>query len=241
MKLTKTILILLLVICIIGIAGCTSENNSYNNSNSINNQSSLIENNKTISTSANYEASGYCYNVVDGDTIDVESLQIFDLRHQKPVVFESVGRIRFVGVNTPERGQSGYSEAKDFVKSLCLHKTVNLDIDNAKHYDKYGRTLAVVYAGNTNVNAELLKRGYAEIMYIPPSEFDPYSWVGKSTSSNNNQVSAAGYYIGNKNSMKFHRPDCPSVDKMNEANKVRLNSREEAINKGYISCKYCNP
>ncbi|BAW31110.1 MAG TPA: thermonuclease family protein [Methanothermobacter sp.] len=108
-----------------------------------------------------YEASGYCYHVVDGDTIDVEG----------------IGRIRFVGVNTPERGQPGYQEAKDFVEEMCLGKTVYLDIDDAKKYDKYGRILAIVYVNGINLNAELLKRGYAEIMYIPPSEFDPYTWI----------------------------------------------------------------
>lgn len=215
-----------------GIAGCSSDN-SYNNSvlsDSGSSNSQIGTNNSK--TTANYEASGYCYNVVDGDTIDVEG----------------IGRIRFVGVNTPERGQPGYSEAKDFVKSLCLSKTVYLDIDDAKHYDKYGRALAVIYVDNINLNAELLKRGYAEVMYIPPSEFDPYSWTGttnsltvsESKSSNNNQASA-GYYIGNRNSMKFHLPNCSSVAKMSEGNKVRLNSRQEAIKLGYIPCLNCDP
>ncbi|MDI9624558.1 MAG: thermonuclease family protein [Methanothermobacter sp.] len=108
-----------------------------------------------------YETSGYCYHVVDGDTIDVEG----------------VGRIRLVGVNTPERGQPGYQEAKDFVEEMCLGKTVHLDIDDVKNRDKYGRILAVVYVDNVNLNAELLRRGYAEIMYIPPSEFNPYAWA----------------------------------------------------------------
>lgn len=218
----------------VGITGCTSSDTNSNNPNTVSsynespNISNVSNNTPTSnSTNANYEASGYCYYVVDGDTIDVKG----------------VGRIRFVGVNTPERGQPGYSEAKDFVKSLCLGKTVYLDIDDAKHYDKYGRTLAVIYAGNTNVNAELLKRGYAEVMYIPPSEFNPYSWAGASSyrSSNSNSVSVEGYYIGNKNSMKFHRPDCISVSKMSETNKVRLNSRHESINKSYIPCQNCNP
>lgn len=235
MKSLKSALTLILIIVIIGITGCTSENNYSNNTgpisdynNTSNSQNSSNNYSSSNSTAPNYEASGYCYYVVDGDTIDVQG----------------VGRIRFVGVNTPERGQPGYQEAKDFVKSMCLGKTVGLDIDDAKHYDKYGRTLAVVYAGNTNVNAELLKRGYAEVMYIPPSEFDPYSWAGNTNyqikKSNSNSASA-NYYIGNKRSMKFHRPDCISVRKMSESNKVRLNSRHEAVSKGYISCRYCNP
>ena len=112
-------------------------------------------------TTVKYEASGYCSYVVDGDTLDVDG----------------VGRIRLVGVNAPEVGEPGYPEAKNFIKKMCLGKLVGLDIDDAKHYDKYGRILAVVYVGNVNINAELLKRGYAKIMYIPPSEFNPYSWI----------------------------------------------------------------
>lgn len=104
---------------------------------------------------------GQCIKVIDGDTIDVEN----------------VGRIRFVGVNTPERGEDGYKEAKDFVKSQCLNKQVTIDVDSAKNYDKYGRVLGVVYVDGKNLNQELLQKGYAEIMYIPPSEYNPNSWT----------------------------------------------------------------
>lgn len=160
------LVIIFTVLMAVFAAGCTYSNvnsNFSSDNNSIN--LNISNNNSDISNppfNAHYEASGFCPYVVDGDTIDVNG----------------VGRIRLVGVNTPERGQPGYQEAKDFVKNLCLYKTVYLDMDNEKHYDKYGRVLAVVYAGNTNVNAELLKRGYAEVMYIPPSEFNPYSWTG---------------------------------------------------------------
>ena len=165
-------LLLLILALVVAIAGCTSQNTGQNNeqNTALNSGSSGqsqiqsdIPNCKTSSTSSNprYEATGLCYNVVDGDTIDVEG----------------VGRVRFVGVNTPERGEPGYQSAKDFVKSMVEGKVVSLDIDDAKHYDKYDRTLAVVYIDNINLNQELLKRGYAEIMYIPPSEFNPYSWT----------------------------------------------------------------
>ena len=154
----KKTVTLISIFCMIGILflNCELEVNSHiNHDTTLNHQT--INNN----TPVKYEASGYCYYVVDGDTLDVDG----------------IGRIRLVGVNAPEVGEPGYQEAKDFVKSKCLGKVVGLDIDDAKHYDKYGRILAVVYVGNTNINAELLKKGYAKVMYIPPSEFNPYSWI----------------------------------------------------------------
>ena len=48
-------------------------------------------------------------------------------------------------------------------------------------------------------------------------------------------------YIGNKNSLRFHRPDCRSVQQMKEKNKVEFYSREEAIDRHYIPCGECNP
>ena len=49
-------------------------------------------------------------------------------------------------------------------------------------------------------------------------------------------------YIGNSNTMKFHRPNCISIDQMNESNKVYLNgSREDAVSRGYKPCKRCKP
>ena len=48
-------------------------------------------------------------------------------------------------------------------------------------------------------------------------------------------------YIGNRRTMKFHRPDCESVADMAEANKVPLGSREDAIRMGYVPCGRCRP
>lgn len=160
---------LLIILAVVIISGCTSTdtdgNPALNYTSDLNNSgdnTTLIgDDNSSEPSKVKYDASGYCGHVVDGDTIDVEG----------------VGRVRFVGVNTPERGQPGYREAKDFVISRCLGRTVQLDIDDARSHDRYGRVLAVVYVDGVNLNRELLRRGYAELMYIPPSEFDPYSWT----------------------------------------------------------------
>ncbi|MDO5398009.1 MAG: MBL fold metallo-hydrolase [bacterium] len=46
-------------------------------------------------------------------------------------------------------------------------------------------------------------------------------------------------YIGNKNSKKFHRPDCRTLPA--EKNRVPFSSREAAINSGYSPCGNCMP
>ncbi len=106
--------------------------------------------------------SGKVVNVVDGDTLDVVG----------------IGRVRLVGVNTPEENEPGYREAMEFLAEVCLGRNAELDIDDESPKDHYGRTLAVVYIDGTNVNAQLIRTGHAEILYLPPSEFDPHSWVG---------------------------------------------------------------
>ncbi|MEO0097264.1 MAG: Ada metal-binding domain-containing protein [candidate division WOR-3 bacterium] len=48
-------------------------------------------------------------------------------------------------------------------------------------------------------------------------------------------------YIGNSKTLKFHQSDCQWAKKINPANKVYFNSKEEALKKGYQPCKICNP
>ena len=52
-----------------------------------------------------------------------------------------------------------------------------------EQYDSYYRIPAVVYVNETNVNEEMVREGYAEVMYIPPSEFDSREWEADYTPS----------------------------------------------------------
>ena len=65
--------------------------------------------------------------VIDGDTI----------------VTNASEHVRLLGINTPEKGEFMYDEAKGFLESLVLNKTVTLEFVKNK-YDKYNRTLAVL-------------------------------------------------------------------------------------------------
>lgn len=98
--------------------------------------------------------------IVDGDTIWIDNNE----------------NVRFVGINTPEVGEPGYYDATQYVSNRILNKRIYMDIDDKNPKDKYNRTLAVININGDNLNQELLCKQYAEIMYIPPSEFDPYSW-----------------------------------------------------------------
>ena len=198
--------------------------------------------NKYSDTECHVEETGVCTQVVDGDTIYLSNGE----------------KIRFVGVNTPERGVEGYIASKNFVQKLCLGKKVGIDVDDSKHSDRYGRTLGVVIVDGKNVNEMLLKEGLAEIMYMPPSEFYPYDWGNSNThvasshssspsssshssSSDSSSHTTSGNYIGNSNTGKFHVSSCSSVSKMSDRNKVSFSTRNQAINQGYVPCKLCNP
>lgn len=153
----KISLILLAVFIITAIiSGANYFMDDVNNA-SVENGTLNITDSKTgeIKT-VHYEASGKCLEVIDGDTIRVYG----------------VGKVRLVQVNTPEKGELGFKEAKKFVEEKCLGKTVYLDIDDEEPADKYGRTLAIVYSENEDINRELLNSNLAEILFIPPSEFE---------------------------------------------------------------------
>ena len=55
------------------------------------------------------------------------------------------------------------------------------------------------------------------------------------------QTTNTNKYVGNLDTKKFHLITCSYVSQMSSSNKIYFNSRQEAINQGYIPCKVCNP
>ena len=93
-------------------------------------------------------------NVIDGDTIDVR--------------IDGVGyRVRYVGVNTPERDEPCYEDASDANAEWVEGETVTL-VKDVSETDQFGRLLRYVYVGTTLVNEELAQDGWAEsVEYLP--------------------------------------------------------------------------
>lgn len=94
-------------------------------------------------------------NIIDGDTIDVS-------------INGQVRRVRYIGINTPERGEPFYSEATNANAALVAGQTVIL-VKDVSETDRFGRLLRYVYLlDGTFVNAELVGRGYALAATYPP-------------------------------------------------------------------------
>jgi len=85
--------------------------------------------------------------VIDGDTIVTE-----------------IGNVRLLGINTPERGEKGFEEAKEFLEGLILKENVTLEFVGERE-DKYGRILAYVFFKGENINLKLVKEGFGNYYF----------------------------------------------------------------------------
>jgi micrococcal nuclease len=102
--------------------------------------------------------------VVDGDTIVARSAS------------GATERVRLIGVDTPESVKPGTPvqcfalKASAHTKHLLTGKAVRL-VGDAEARDRYGRLLAYVYREPDGlfVNADLVRRGYAQTLTIPPN------------------------------------------------------------------------
>ncbi len=93
--------------------------------------------------------------VYDGDTIEVE----LDGRTY---------RLRYIGVDTPEREEPFYQPASDFNRDLVAEQSVIL-VRDVSETDQYGRLLRYVYLGDgTFVNAEIIRSGLGRLVTFPP-------------------------------------------------------------------------
>ncbi len=99
--------------------------------------------------------------VVDGDTVEAQ-------------IGGRVEDVRYIGVDTPETVKPGEPvecfgpQASSFNHRLVEGRRVRL-VFGVERRDQYGRLLAYVYLGDRFVNAELVRRGLARTLFIPPN------------------------------------------------------------------------
>ncbi len=99
--------------------------------------------------------------IVDGDTVVANIDLGFEVwRHNE--------HLRLFGIDTPERGDTGYTEANDALAELIEGQRVLICTVKAKRSEveakgSFGRYLATIWIGDLNVNQWLLENGFAAV------------------------------------------------------------------------------
>ncbi len=99
--------------------------------------------------------------VIDGDTVVVNGTSM-----------------RLLGINSPEKNQKYYNDAKKYLESLVMNKTI---IMKSKGKDKYYRELVYLYDidGKKTINLKMVEEGYANF-YFPSGKDEHYKDFVKS-------------------------------------------------------------
>lgn len=118
--------------------------------------------------------------IIDGDTLSIKKY-----------------KIRLSLVNSPEKNQTGFSEAKSFTSKLCpVGSTITINQDDKQPYDKYKRLVGKVFCGDKVLNSELLFSNNASILkkYCSTSEFSGEVWAQK-YGCNINSISKSNAHV----------------------------------------------
>ncbi|MBW2974904.1 thermonuclease family protein [Candidatus Woesearchaeota archaeon] len=83
--------------------------------------------------------------VTDGDTFTVDRS------------YNNIDIIRLNGVDTPEKGEPGYTEAKIYLASLILGKTVTIE---PVSIGPFRRVIANVYLNGISINKKIKEKGW---------------------------------------------------------------------------------
>ena len=95
--------------------------------------------------------------VIDGDTVKLEDGR----------------RVRYLGIDAPEKGDLYYTEATLFNNTLVGGKAIRLEFSGSRQ-DKDGRLLDYVFVDNTDntfVNEALVSQGFADLRHPVPKQY----------------------------------------------------------------------
>jgi hypothetical protein len=81
--------------------------------------------------------------------------------------------------------------------------------------------------------AQATKRG----LWADPAPVAP--WEYRHPDAAETKAETGGKIIGNRNSMIYHRADCPDYAKVGERNRVLFDSEQDAVKAGYRKARNC--
>jgi endonuclease YncB( thermonuclease family)/methylphosphotriester-DNA--protein-cysteine methyltransferase len=206
-----------------------------------------------VTNSVQLVIEGKVINVHDGDTVTV-----LDQDNKK-------FHIRLQGIDAPELKQEFGSVSQENLSRMVLGKQVTIFWNKV---DKYRRTVGTIMLDGHDINIEQVKAGLAwhfkkyedeqapadRLTYAAAeqqaraaklglwkdqSPMAPGDWRQEVKTKRWGPPPPEGTIIGNKNSKKYHRPDCSGYRDMAEKNRVFFKSVEEAEAAGYKRAGNC--
>ncbi len=177
-----------------------------------------------------------------------EGWKVKSIKDGDTIILGNGEEVRYIGIDTPERSQPYFEEAKEFNRKMVEGKRIFLEYDQEKR-DRYFRILAYVWVDSLLVNAELLKKGLASVYIHPANSKYRNRFCSLQTQARKAKIGLWSlpviekeeYYLGNKRSFRFHRPNCEKALQIAENNKVVFKTREEALDSCYSPCRLCEP
>lgn len=138
--------------------------------------------------------------VIDGDTLNSD-----------------IGKIRLLGINTPEKNQPYYEQAKEFLQQY-EGKQVQIERTN-EDKDKYGRFLRYVFYNEEFINKEILKEGLANFYSYSEDKYTSDLRKAEKEARNNEK----GIWKKSTNS------ECITLIKLKYTEEKRCNNEEQLI------------
>ena len=172
--------------------------------------------------------------VIDGDTFEMQGGD----------------KVRLLSIDTPEKGEMYYNEAKQFLKNYTLDKTVQLRYAN-KRRDRYGRLLAYVFVDSVFINKVILENGLGYLYLFKDTESNQSETkellaaqrqaIGLKQGIWSQEKSPEEYYININGSFRLHRPGCNSVSKLIPGQYQKFDNRLDGFKAGLSPCRNCKP
>lgn len=168
---------------------------------------------------------------IDGDTIKV----IYDGQEHN---------VRYLLIDTPETNHPRFGkqpfgeEAKERNRQLVNGGDLYLEFDVGERFDKYGRLLAYVYAGDTLVQEQLLKEGLARVAYVyPPNtrHLDRFEKAQQSAKDKKIGIWSLENYVSDNG---FNRTDHEGADTLTPDKKMNQSPKTNSSN-GDVYYKNC--
>ena len=172
--------------------------------------------------------------VIDGDSVELQGGD----------------RLRLLAVDTPEKGEPLFDEARQFLADLALGKAARIEFAG-KRRDKYGRLLGYLYIESLFVNRAILRQGLGYLYLFKDTDMGQPETEILLTAQRRGMAAGVGLwginraaedqYINTTGSFRFHRPGCRYTERMKLDRVNRFAFRNDALYEGLSPCRTCRP